>query len=104
MKNFQEMKVTVLHDFYDHTVTMTQTGSYCLAECIEYLQNFCGGFVWYEIETTAQELPKYANRVPTMKDLVLRNASGLTRNRVYLLAITIHHYKAMKYNPINDTL
>jgi hypothetical protein len=47
-----DIKVKVLRDLYDQTLTMQQIGSYSLSECIDYLQQFCGGIVWQEIETT----------------------------------------------------
>lgn len=63
------MKVTVKHDLYDVTLTMQQINSYCLADCINYLQSYCGGMVWSEIETTEQELPKYAKYVDTFYNI-----------------------------------
>ena len=59
------MRVILKHDFYDHTITMQELNSYCLAECIEKIREFCGGFVWNELETTSQEKPKYAKYVDT---------------------------------------
>ena len=59
------MRVSVKHEFYNHTVTMSQIGSYSLQECIDYIKDFCGGFVWNEVETTSQEKPKYAKYVDT---------------------------------------
>ena len=50
-----DIKVKVLHDLYDQTLTMHQIGSYSLSECIDYLQQFSGGIVWQEIETTEQQ-------------------------------------------------
>ena len=63
------MKVTGIHDLYDHTLTMQQINSYCLADCIQYLQSFCGGFVWSEVETTPQSLPKYAKYIDTFYNI-----------------------------------
>jgi len=59
------MKVTVKHELYNHTITMSHIGDHSLSGCMQYLQNFCGGFVWSEVETTSQELPKYAKYVDT---------------------------------------
>lgn len=59
------MKVLHKHEFYNETITMAQIGEYCLASCMEYLQQYCGGIVWSEIETTEQEKPKYAKYVDT---------------------------------------
>lgn len=59
------MKVTIKREIYDHTATMSQIGDYSLSGCMQYLQSFCGGFVWSEVETTEQELPKYAKYVDT---------------------------------------
>jgi hypothetical protein len=59
------MKVTIKREIYNHTVTMSQIGDYSLSGCMQYLQSFCGGFVWSEVETTEQELPKYAKYVDT---------------------------------------
>lgn len=63
------MKVTVLHNLYDHTLTMQQIDSYRLVDCIKYLQLFCGGFVWSEVETTPQPLPKYAKYIDTFYNI-----------------------------------
>lgn len=63
------MQVTVIHDLYDHTLTMQQINSYSLAECINYLQSFCGGFVWAEVSTTPQPLPKYAKYIDTFYNI-----------------------------------
>lgn len=63
------MKVTVLHDFYDHIVTMDQIGAHSLSEAIDYIRNLCGGLVWAEIETTEQTLPKYAKYIDTFYNI-----------------------------------
>lgn len=59
------MKVTSLHNLYNTGLTMSQIGAGSLAECLDYLQNYCGGIVWSEIETTEQALPKYAKYCDT---------------------------------------
>ena len=59
------MIVKSLHEFYNVSVSLDDTGGADLGLAIEYLQNFCGGFVWCECETTQQALPKYAKFVGT---------------------------------------
>lgn len=59
------LKVTALHQLYDHTVTLDQIGAHSLSEAIAYIQSLCGGMVWGELETTEQSLPKYAKYVDT---------------------------------------
>lgn len=59
------VKVTVLHDLYDHSVTLDQIGANCLNDAIKYISELCGGLVWSELQTTEQKLPKYAKYVDT---------------------------------------
>jgi hypothetical protein len=61
----QNIKVKVLRDLYDQTLTMQQIGSSSLSECIDCVREYCGGIVWQEIETTEQKLPKFAKYVDT---------------------------------------
>lgn len=63
------MKITHKRDLYNEVVTMSQIGSWCLAECLEYIKQYCGSIVWSEIETTAQVLPKYAKFVDTFYNI-----------------------------------
>lgn len=63
------MKVTVLHDFYNADLTLSQINAFSLAEAIEKVKEYCGGFVWSECETTVQELPKYAKYVDTFYNI-----------------------------------
>lgn len=59
------LKVTALHDFYDHSVTLDQIGANCLNDAIKHISELCGGLVWSELETTLAQLPKYAKYVDT---------------------------------------
>jgi hypothetical protein len=48
---------------------MQQINNSCLADYIKYLQSFCGGFVWSEVETTERALPQYAKYVDTFYNI-----------------------------------
>jgi hypothetical protein len=63
------MKVTTQHKLYNESLTLSQINCHSLAEAIDYIQNYCGGVVWSEIETTEQPLPKYSKYVDTFYNI-----------------------------------
>ena len=55
-----------MKEFYNFTLNGYDIPhQYSLADKADYLRDLCGGMVWDEIETTFQELPKYARYVDT---------------------------------------
>jgi hypothetical protein len=63
------MKVTVLHDLYNVSLTLSQLNCVGLNEAIPMVATYCGGVVWEEIETTEQPLPTYAKYIDTFYNI-----------------------------------
>ena len=57
------------YHFYDEVLNLSKLGYDSLDEAIDYIQNYCRGIVWSEIETTEQPLPKYAKYIDTFYNI-----------------------------------
>jgi hypothetical protein len=63
------MKITIMREFYDVSLNLYDIEHGSFIEALDYVRNFCGGFVWSESETTTQEKPINARYIDTFYNI-----------------------------------